>query len=111
EPMMPGHTLVVTREEIDSWIDVEPELNAHLFHVAQRIGKAQDAEWHPRRVGVLIVGEEVPHVHIHVVPINHPGELTFTHANRSPSPADLDDAADRIRAQLRELGHGATVPS
>ena len=109
QPMMPGHTLVVTREEIDHWIDVEPELNAHVFHVAQLIGKAQDAEWHPRRVGVLIVGEEVPHVHVHVVPINTPNELTFAHAHDESAEA-LDDAAERIRARLREMGHGANVP-
>jgi histidine triad (HIT) family protein len=109
QPMMPGHTLVVTREEIDHWIDVEPDLTAHLFHVAQQIGRAQDAEWHPRRVGVLIVGEEVPHVHVHVVPIDNPNELTFAHA-RNASDAELDDAADRVRARLRELGHGDHVP-
>jgi histidine triad (HIT) family protein len=109
QPMMPGHTLVVTREEIDHWIDVEPGLSAHLFHVAQLIGKAQDAEWHPRRVGVLIVGEEVPHVHVHVVPIDSPNELTFAHAHDATDDA-LDDAADRIRARLRELGHGENVP-
>jgi histidine triad (HIT) family protein len=110
EPMMPGHTLVVTREEIDHWIDVEPELNAHLFHVAQQVGKAQDLEWQPRRVGVLIVGEEVPHVHVHVVPINNPGELSFAHVDRSADADALDDAADRIRARLRELGHADHVP-
>jgi histidine triad (HIT) family protein len=105
EPMMPGHTLVVTREEIDHWIDMGPELNAHLFRVAQLIGKAQDAEWHPRRVGVLVVGEEVPHVHVHVVPINQPGELSFAHVNRSATPQELDDAAARIRSRLAEQGH------
>jgi histidine triad (HIT) family protein len=109
QPMMPGHTLVVTREEIDHWIDVEPDLTAHLFHVAQQIGRAQDAEWQPRRVGVLIVGEEVPHVHVHVVPIDNPNELTFAHA-RNASDAELDDAADRVRARLRALGHGDRVP-
>jgi histidine triad (HIT) family protein len=103
-PMMPGHTLVVPREEVDHWIDLEPALASHLFGVAQQIGKAQQAEWNPRRVGVLIVGEEVPHTHLHVVPINHPEELTFAHANPSPDPAALDDAADRIRARLREMG-------
>jgi histidine triad (HIT) family protein len=110
EPMMPGHTLVVTREEIDHWIDVEPDLSARLFHVAQQIGKAQDAEWHPRRIGVMIVGEEVPHVHVHVVPFNSPGELSFAHADRHASSEALDDAAERIRTRLRELGHGAHVP-
>jgi histidine triad (HIT) family protein len=110
EPMMPGHTLVVTREEIDHWINLDPDLAAHLFQVAQAIGNAQDAEWHPRRVGVMVVGEEVPHVHVHVVPIDQPNELSFAHVNRSPSAEDLDDAAERIRARLRELGHGANVP-
>jgi histidine triad (HIT) family protein len=102
-PMMPGHTLVVPREEIDHWIDLEPALAAHLFAVAQQIGLAQDLEWHPRRIGLLIVGEEVPHTHLHVVPINHPEELTFAHANPTPDFDALDDAAGRMRARLREL--------
>jgi histidine triad (HIT) family protein len=103
-PMMPGHTLVVPRAEVDHWIDLEPELAAHLFAVAQQIGRAQQLEWQPRRVGVLIVGEEVPHTHLHVVPINHPDELTFAHADPSPPSGALDDAAARLRARLRELG-------
>jgi len=104
EPMRPGHVLVVPRAEVDHWIDLEPDLAAHLFTVAQQIGRAQRAEWNPRRVGVLIVGDEVPHVHIHVVPINAPGELSFANVDRSPDAASLDDAAERIRARLRELG-------
>ena len=101
---MPGHTLVVPRDEVDHWIDLDPALAAHLFSVAQQIGRAQDLEWKPRRVGVLIVGEEVPHTHLHVVPINHPEELSFAHADPAPDFDALDDAAVRIRARLRELG-------
>jgi histidine triad (HIT) family protein len=103
-PMMPGHTLVVPREEVDHWIDLDPALTAHVFQVAQQIGRAQDLEWHPSRIGVLIVGEEVPHAHVHVVPINTPNELSFAHANASPDAAALADAAERIRARLREMG-------
>jgi histidine triad (HIT) family protein len=103
-PMMPGHTLVVPRAEIDHWIDLEPALGAHLFAVAQQIGRAQDLEWKPRRIGMLIVGEEVPHTHLHVVPINSPDELTFAHADPSTDFDALDDAAIRLRARLRELG-------
>jgi histidine triad (HIT) family protein len=105
EPMRPGHTLVVPRDEVDHWIDLPPDLAAHVFHVAQQIGKAQQLEWNPMRVGVLIVGEEVPHAHVHVVPINHVSELSFANLDRSPSPASLDDAAERLRSRLRELGH------
>jgi diadenosine tetraphosphate (Ap4A) HIT family hydrolase len=103
-PMMPGHTLVVPRDEIDHWIDLDPALAAHLFTVAQQIGKAQQLEWNPARVGVLIVGEEVPHTHLHVVPINSPNELSFAHVDASPDPSALDDVAERLRARLRELG-------
>jgi histidine triad (HIT) family protein len=103
-PMMPGHTLVVPREEIDHWIDLDPELAAHLFAVAQQIGRAQDLEWKPRRIGMLIVGEEVPHTHLHVVPINNPGELSFAHADSAPDPVALEAAAERLRERLRELG-------
>lgn len=108
EPMRPGHVLVVPRDEVDHWIDLEPELAAHLFTVSQQIGRAQNAEWSPRRVGVLIVGDEVPHVHIHVVPINEPGQLSFANVDRSPAPEALDDAAERIRARLREMGRPET---
>jgi len=101
-PMMPGHTLVVPRAEIDHWIHLETELAQHLFAVAQAIGKAQDAAFSPRRIGVMIVGDEVPHVHIHVVPINSAGELSFAHADPSPSEDALADAATRLRAALRE---------
>jgi histidine triad (HIT) family protein len=102
-PMMPGHALVVPREEVDHWIDLEPELAGHLFRVAQWIGRAQQRAWNPARIGVMIVGEEVPHAHLHVVPINHPGELSFAHVDASPDPAALDDAAARLRLELRAL--------
>ena len=104
EPMRPGHVLVVPRAEVDHWIDLEPELASHLFAVAQQVGRAQQLEWNPRRVGVMIVGDEVPHVHIHVVPINAASELSFTSVDQSPAAEALDDAAERIRARLRELG-------
>ena len=104
EPMRPGHVLVVPRAEIDHWIDLEPGLASHLFAVAQQVGRAQQLEWNPRRVGVMIVGDEVPHVHIHVVPINAASELSFSSVDRSPAAEALDDAAERIRARLRELG-------
>ncbi|MGH9030820.1 MAG: HIT family protein [Acidimicrobiia bacterium] len=103
-PMMPGHTLVVPRAEIDHWIDLEPALTNHLFTVAQTIGKAQDAAFSPRRIGVMIVGDEVPHVHIHVVPINSAGDLSFGHADPNPPADALEDAATRLRAVLREQG-------
>lgn len=108
-PMKPGHTLVVPREEVDHWINLEPALARHLFTVAQTIGRAQDRAFSPRRVGVMIVGDEVPHVHLHVVPIDSAGELSFAHADSGATPEDLEAAARRLRASLRELGANEVV--
>jgi histidine triad (HIT) family protein len=103
-PMHPGHTLVVTREEVDHWIDLEPDLASHLFDVARTIGRAQDRALGARRIGVLIVGDEVPHVHIHVVPFDSAGELSFARADKNPPAGSLEAAAEKIRSALRDLG-------
>lgn len=103
-PMHPGHTLVVPRIEVDHWIDLEPAVATHLFGVAQTIGRAQDAALGARRVGVIIAGDEVPHVHLHVVPFDSVAELSFAHADPSPPDGSIDANAEAIRAALRHLG-------
>jgi histidine triad (HIT) family protein len=102
EPLAPGHTLVVPIEEIDHWIDLDPDLAAHLMKVAQKVGRAIDEVYRPRKVGLTILGLEVPHAHIHVSAIDSERDLDFALADRSPRPEDLDEAADRIRAALGE---------
>jgi histidine triad (HIT) family protein len=99
-PLQPGHTLVVPIEEIDHWIDAEPGLNAHLLAVAQRIGQAQQQAFEPTKVALLVAGLEVPHLHLHVVPMHTEADLHFGNADTNPDPAALDDAADRIRTAL-----------
>lgn len=110
-PLKPGHTLIVPREEVDHWLDLDPELAAHLMTVAQTVGKALQRGFNPTRVGLLIAGLEVPHVHLHVVPINTMDDLDFARADRDPDPAGLDRAAETIRATLRNLGHADHVAS
>ena len=100
QPLRPGHTLVVPREETDQWTDLPPDLTAHLFLVAQRIGNALKQAFGSARAGLVIAGEEVPHAHIHVVPFDRIGDLNFRNADPNPDPAALDDAAERIRAAL-----------
>ena len=104
-PLRPGHALVVPRAEVDHWLDLEPKLLAHLAETAQSIGKAQMAGFKPERIGVLVAGLEVPHCHIHVVPINRVHDLDFGNQDPSPDPAMMDDAAETIRRELRKLGH------
>ncbi|HET6664929.1 MAG TPA: HIT family protein [Acidimicrobiales bacterium] len=108
-PITPGHLLVVPIEEVDHWVDLDAELAAHLMRVAREVGRAQMRVFQPRRVGMIIAGLEVPHCHLHLVPINVEAELSFSRADHDPDPAALDDAADRLRGALRDLGHAERV--
>jgi diadenosine tetraphosphate (Ap4A) HIT family hydrolase len=104
-PMAFGHTLVVPIEEVDHWVDASTELTDHLFRVTRHIAVAQERAFSPERVGVIIAGYEVPHTHIHVIPTNDMGELSFANAVASVDRDDLDRAAGAIRSALRHLGH------
>jgi histidine triad (HIT) family protein len=110
-PIAPGHTLVVPIDEVDHWVDLPPELASHLMQVARTVGRAQVAAFSPRRVGMIIAGLEVPHCHLHLVPIETEADLSFARADHSPDPAALDDAAERLRAALRDQGGGDRVPA
>ncbi|MGH9084649.1 MAG: HIT family protein [Acidimicrobiales bacterium] len=103
-PITPGHTLVVPVVEVDHWIDLDADLAQRCLGVAQAIGQAQMAAFSPTRVGLIVAGLEVPHTHLHVIPIDTEADLSFAKADRSPDPSDLDDAAERLRAALRDLG-------
>lgn len=103
-PINRGHALVVPVEEIPHWIDCSPELSAHLFSVAHRIGRAQEAAFGCERIGLIVAGYEVPHTHLHVIPTDHMGHLSFANAAASVDPAELEDAAQAIRDALRPAG-------
>lgn len=110
EPITPGHTLVVPRAEIEQWTAADDATLAHLMSVARRIGEAQQAEWEVPRVGVLVEGFLIPHLHIHVWPAASPDDFDVHAVDRDPGDAALDDAAERIRTRLRAAGHEAHVP-
>ncbi len=103
-PIRPGHTLVVPRAEVDHWLDLEPELARHLTVVAQSIGKAIQQAFPCAKVGLMIAGLEVPHVHLHVLPVDRLSDMDFANQDSKAKAADLDAAADRMRASLRALG-------
>jgi len=104
QPLKLGHTLVVPIEEVDHWLDLEPELTRHLFDVSKQVGKAIDRAFEPEKVGLIIAGLEVSHVHLHVTPIHALQDLNFANADPNPDPKEMDAAAEKIRAALRELG-------
>jgi len=103
-PLRPGHTLVVPRVEVDHWLDLEPNLLAHLVSTAQAIGRAQMEVFKPARIGLILVGLEVPHVHFHVVPIDGPHDLDFDNQDPDPDPAMMTKAGDSLRKELRKAG-------
>ena len=104
-PLRPGHTLVVPRAEIDHWLDADPVLLAHLMTTARMIGEAQMKVFHPARVGMVIAGLEVPHLHLHVVPIRGMQDLDFANVDTRPEAASMDAAMQSLRDELRRAGH------
>ncbi len=99
-PIQTGHALVIPRAEIDHWLDVPPELAAHLMVVAQKVGTAQMAAFGSPRVGLIIAGFEVPHTHLHVIPMFDMGDLNFANIRDSVPPEELAEAAERLRSHL-----------
>ena len=99
-PLAYGHTLVVPRDEIDQWLDVPSDLREHLFEVAARIGAAQKQVFGSQRIGMIIAGFEVPHMHIHLIPANTMSDMDFSLASDSVDAADLERAAESIKSAL-----------
>ncbi|GFG66204.1 putative HIT-like protein [Mycobacterium kubicae] len=103
EPMTQGHTLVVPREEIDQWQNIDPAVFARIMGVSQLIGKAVCKAFQVDRAGVIIAGLEVPHLHVHVFPTRSLGDFGFANVDRNPSPESLDEAQAKIKAALEQL--------
>jgi histidine triad (HIT) family protein len=109
-PISPGHALVVPVAEVDHWTDLDADLAAHLMVVAQAVGRAQREAFSPNRIGLIVAGLEVPHAHLHVVPMETEADLDFRRADPDASAESLDAAAEAIRGALRAAGH-AEVPA
>ena len=109
-PLGAGHTLVVPRAEIDQWVDADPDLLTHVTAVSHAIGAAVREIWAPPRVGLLVAGFEVPHLHVHVFPAWDMAAFDFAQAAGSIDQGEQDAHRDTLRAALRDAGHGANVP-
>lgn len=103
-PLRAGHVLVVPRDEIDHWLDCPPDLLDHLMQVSRTIGKALYEVHSPEKVGLMIAGLEVPHFHIHVVPMDGVRDLDFANAAASVDREELESEAGSIRDALWSIG-------
>ena len=106
EPIAYGHTLIVPVEEVDRWTEMDPALWAECNAVAQKVGQAIVEAFGSERAGYLIAGFEVPHAHIHVFPANDMSGYSLANVMKmdETDPAQMDVAAEKIRAKLTEYG-------
>jgi len=99
-PLTPGHTLVVSREEVDQWTDAGQPLLHHCLDVARFIGNAAKRAFDAPRAGLVIAGLEIPHLHVHVFPVWAMEDFDFSRA-RPAGDEELDQAAARLRAAIK----------
>ena len=98
-PVNPGHTLVIPKQEIDYIFDMEDEPLAGMMVFAKKVAKAIGKAFPCKKIGVMVAGIEVPHTHIHLIPINSVGDLNFSRA-KPATQEELGAAATKIRANL-----------
>ncbi|MBG6083655.1 HIT family protein [Zhihengliuella flava] len=110
-PQTDGHVLVVPRAHVDKWTEADAGLYAKITAVAQKIGASQVRVFGSERAGTTIMGFEVPHLHVHVWPVNSMADYDFANPRGDADAAALDVAAERLRSGLREDGHGTAVPA
>ncbi|HEX6333767.1 MAG TPA: HIT family protein [Flavisolibacter sp.] len=99
-PLREGHTLVIPKVETDKFFDLDEEYLAGMLLFARPIAKAIEKAFRCNRCGISVVGLEVPHAHMHLVPISSSNDLNFTRSKMKPSPADLKKAQEAIIQHL-----------
>jgi histidine triad (HIT) family protein len=99
-PLVKGHTLVIPKKEIDYIFDVEDELLAGLMLFSKEVAKALKASISCKRIGVAVIGLEVPHAHIHLVPMNEMSDINFMKPKLQLSQEELATIAATIRKNL-----------
>ena len=99
-PLVMGHVLVIPKKEIDYIFDMEDEHYAGLTLFAKIVAKAVKEAFPCKKVGVAVIGLEVPHAHIHLIPMNSVADMNFSKEKLKPSQEELANAAKKIKAAL-----------
>ena len=100
-PLTEGHVLVVPKQETDKFFDISDDLLKEWLVFAKPIAKAIEKSFPCNRCGLAVVGLEVPHAHLHLVPINGMNDLNFTRGKMKPTPEQLKAAQQKILAKLK----------
>ena len=99
-PLVMGHVLVIPKKEVDYLFDMEDELYAGLTLFAKQVAKGVKTAFPCKKVGVAVIGLEVPHTHIHLIPMNNVSDMNFAKEKLKPSQEELAEAAVKIKAAL-----------
>lgn len=97
QPLVPGHVLVIPKIEVDYIFNCEDELLAGLILFAKKVAKMMEGKFDCKRIGVSVIGLEVPHAHIHLIPINGVTDMDFSREKMNPSKNELERIAELIR--------------
>jgi histidine triad (HIT) family protein len=100
-PLAEGHVLVIPKLEVDYIFDLDSADHAALWNFARSVARAMEGQFDCERIGVAVVGLEVPHVHIHLVPINGVGDINFKKEKLSLPPEKMAEIAERIQKNYK----------
>ena len=96
-PLAKGHTLVIPKEEVDYIFDLEDNLFSGLMLFSKKVALAIEKVIDCERIGIAVVGLEVPHAHVHLIPINHVGDISFAKPKLHFSDEELAEISQKIR--------------
>ncbi len=100
-PLAPGHTLVIPKKETDYILDLKDEELSELMLFSKRVGRAIESVVDCERIGISVVGLEVPHVHIHLIPINEVNDMNFAKGPVTLSETKMRELADGVAAAFK----------
>lgn len=99
-PLVHGHVLVIPKKEIDYIFDIPDEDLSEMIVFSKQVAKALKEAVTCKRIGIAVIGLEVPHAHIHLVPMNTVGDINFTQTKLKPSANELSAMAEKIRSKF-----------
>jgi len=100
-PLAKGHVLVIPKNETDYLFDLSSDEYLELWKFAQQVAKAMEKVIECKRIGVAVIGLEVPHAHIHLVPLNNVSDINFERPKLSFSEEEMNEVAQNIRKEIQ----------
>ncbi len=101
QPLVSGHVLVVPKAEVDKLFDVPDDYLADMLVFAKPIAHAIEKTFDCNRCGISVIGLEVPHAHMHLVPINSANDLNFNRPKLTPAPDEMKAVQEKIKANIK----------